>query len=226
VSDNAEPVIGVVCEAADDCEVVAILARRISASELTTCGADEGTTFLTWVRASKYSADGFKYVPLMHGDVEPTAFEGYRALRVFEDLDARPTAVVMLRDVMKGRVQTRKGLEQARTRRSWPFDIAIGVADPEIEAWILSGFSARTKKEKAALKALKKEWKLDPTTKPHRLGVKHDPKVALDRLTDGDADRGWECLQTTPFADLEHRGDGAGLKVFVAELRRVLQAPR
>ena len=80
----------------------------------------------------------------------------------------------------------------------------------------------KVEREKAALATLTKQWKLDPTRQPHRLGRSRDPKVAVSKLTGGDEDRAWSCIEDTALSELEQRGAATGLTGFIADLRAAL----
>ncbi|MBI5368505.1 MAG: hypothetical protein HZA54_15830 [Planctomycetes bacterium] len=136
--------------------------------------------------------------------------------------DPTPHGVVLLRDA-NGDPQRIVGLRQARDAAAWRFAIAIGVAHPQRECWVIAGFEPHTAEEDARLDAARNHCGFDPRARAEELtakalgaGVKRNAKEALHILTAGDAERERMCL----LVDLEllrSRGARAGLHDFLVE---------
>jgi hypothetical protein len=136
----------------------------------------------------------------------------------------RPTAVVLVRD-LDGSAERREGMEQVRSKLPWPPDMPIILAtpEPEMEAWVISGFVAEDDRERVALERLRQELSFDPTTQSHRLtshpnDAPTDAKRVLRALALGDAAREERCL-----ADRERlveRGEDNYCSDFLAEARK------
>lgn len=136
----------------------------------------------------------------------------------------RPTAVVLVRD-LDGRDERREGMEQVRSKLPWPPDMPIVLAtpEPEMEAWVISGFVAEDDKERGELERLRQELSFDPTTESHRLtshpnDASTDAKRVLVALSQGDAARENRCMADR--ARLENRGASNHCSVFLAEVRQ------
>jgi hypothetical protein len=132
----------------------------------------------------------------------------------------RPALVVLCRD-MDAAPTRFLGMDAARLRDSWPFEVVIAAPDPEIEGWIVAGFQARSDDERRLLAELRKELSFDPTTQSHRLtsrpnDAKTDAKRVLARLCDSDLERRAECL--TDRRRLRERGAANGLGAFLDEI--------
>lgn len=148
------------------------------------------------------------------------------ALLLFAALSRRPDAVVLVRD-SDGDSRRRLGLEQARSDRTWPFEIIIGVAEPKRECWVLAGFEAKDREEEERLRKVMERLAFHPVHEAYRLaarehGAKTDAKVALKELTQSDAERERECLSGTPLPILEERGKDTGLAAYLMEVRERL----
>jgi hypothetical protein len=121
---------------------------------------------------------------------EPGAIDAlmHRAiLLLFAEEDEPPEAVVIARDT-DGDEERPTGLEQAKTERSWPFQVIGAIADPEIEAWSLAIWQPETEPEHAALAAERQTLGFDPTLHPERLSAgrshhKSNAKRVLGALT-------------------------------------------
>lgn len=71
---------------------------------------------------------------------------------------------------------------------------------PKREAWILLGFRVEDAREEQALQDQRRRLGFDPTREPHRLtamsrGAKHDIKLVLHALTEGDHEREERCVR-------------------------------
>jgi hypothetical protein len=121
---------------------------------------------------------------------EPGALDAqmHRAiLLLFAEEDEVPAAVVVARDT-DGEEDRRRGFEQAKTERNWPFQVIGALADPEIEAWSLAVWQPETEVEHTALATERQTLGFDPTQSPERLSAgrshhKSNAKRVLGALT-------------------------------------------
>lgn len=108
--------------------------------------------------------------------------------------------------------------------------VCVGIADLEIESWVLSGFVGETSHERECLKGEKARLGFDPTLSPERLTDKHDsdpksPKRVLDALAPrGQPSRRERCWRETSLVTLRERGAGNGLSAFLNEAEAVARA--
>lgn len=149
----------------------------------------------------------------------PDANAARRALLLLTKL-GMPDAVVLLRDA-DDQPERRVGLRQAREGSIHESRIAIGVAEPEREAWLLAGFQPRNDQERATLAGERQRLGFDPCLEPHSLRGegKRSAKTALTALTRDDREREHQCLADTPLERLHERGASCGLAEFLDELR-------
>lgn len=136
--------------------------------------------------------------------------------------------VLLSRD-SDGVAERRRGLEQARVRRSgeWPFCVVIGVAEPKREAWVLAGFEPEDDDDSERLAGLWGELGCDPRERSHEFtartpGSKRELKRILGLLTGDRAAREEPCWNTTPLELLRARGVGNGLAAYLDEVERSL----
>lgn len=124
----------------------------------------------------------------------PYAPAARKALRVlkshFEDADG--FVLVCDEDVHDSRRLA--GLRQARENSTLSARVAVGVARPKVEAWVLAGFESQTPAEEAALRTEIEALTFDPTRKPHQIrsqasGDVRNIKRVLESLTEGDHER-------------------------------------
>jgi hypothetical protein len=145
--------------------------------------------------------DGVRFAPQGWIAGEPLKLEAgmwRRVLMMFHDRKPRPDIVVLARD-LDGFPGRRAGSEQVCKGLRWPFKIVIATPEPEIEGWIVSGFTARNDDERARLEHIRKELSFDPTVHSHRLtshpnDALKDAKRVLSRLCNGDPEREETCL--------------------------------
>ena len=150
------------------------------------------------------------------------ALQARKALLVAAVLCGSVSAVFLVRD-SDADTNRRRGLDQARADRDWPFEVVIGLAHPKREAWVLCGFVAETPAEEAELIALRSDLGDHPCERPERLtarshGAKRDAKRVLDRLTGGNYEREASCWELTDLATLRARGGQCGLVAFLDEV--------
>ncbi|MCI0704818.1 MAG: hypothetical protein L0241_27485 [Planctomycetia bacterium] len=158
--------------------------------------------------------------------VSPDAHNALRALILFNRLDPRPDAVMLIRD-SDDDLERRDGLHQARDAEPWKFKVVIGFAHTKRECWHICGFEPKDEDERQRLENERQHLGFDPRTRSHELTAKHDPKNdkrsakrVLSVLTADDFDREGECL--TAIAVLHDRGEENGLRAFLEELRTIL----
>lgn len=154
--------------------------------------------------------------------LRPEAGMWRKILLLFCHRDPRPDAVLLLRD-LDGYPSRLEGMQQAARELEWPFPIAIGAAQPEVEAWWVSGFTPELPREHSALQALTRELSFDPTRESQRLtshpnDAPTDAKRVLSRLCGDDPERLDRCLQDRPL--LRQRGLHNGLTRSLDELDR------
>lgn len=233
----------VVCEAPSDRETIAMLADRVSCTEhpwldgiidsmREWVGAAPGQAFVRWGK-TLYRMCEERGVPRVHGlRYSLGRRSALMALRLVLTLDRSPTAVILVHDSDGDYDEWHQSLEAARRdfcadEHSPGFDVVIGIAHPEREAWVLAGFEPRTPEEQARYDELRVELGFNPCEQGERLTSKSevhkkDAKGALDRLTGGDRDRELACLRETALATLMARGERIGLCAFLDEVRERL----
>lgn len=143
-----------------------------------------------------------------------------KALLLFKKL-GMPDAVVLMRDA-DDQPQRLEGLEQARELFANADRIAVGVAIPEREAWILAGFSPTGDEEQRALARERRRLGFDPSRYPERLRGegKRSAKQALANLVGDEREREAQCLRSTPISRLRERGSQCGLTRFLDEIEQ------
>ncbi len=136
-------------------------------------------------------------------------------------------AVLLIRDV-DDQGKRRQGLEQARAIYSSLTRIIIGVAIPERECWVLSGFDPEDEEEERRLAAEIQKLGSDPCLRSHELTAGKDdqatrsPKRVLAVLTGGRWERQRKCWQATDLSVLADRGRANGLRDYLEEVRTLL----
>jgi hypothetical protein len=135
--------------------------------------------------------------------------------------------VVLIRD-MDDQSERRNGIDQARVVFSLDSQIVVGVAIPEVETWIISGFEPEDENEQASLESETQKLGKSPNTYSHELtACKNDtalrsPKRVLSVLTHGNWERHRKCWRETPLNVLESRGESNGLKDYLDEVKQQL----
>jgi hypothetical protein len=194
----------------------------------------------TW-RGLTHDRPWYKYDPDEASDLRPIVFDGRtikpnghiagvplkpeagmwrRVLLLFCHQEPRPDIVVLVRD-LDGYPRRREGMEQVVSGLQWPFKIAIATAQPEIEAWAVSGFVPEDAAEHKLLKDLRAKLSFDPTTQSERLTshpnhLDTDAKAVLAELCQRNAGREAKCLADRSL--LRQRGLANGLAAFLAEI--------
>lgn len=141
--------------------------------------------------------------------------------------DDEIAAVVLVRD-MDNQPERRTSMEYARAELAdnLAFQVAIAAPDPKREAWILHGYEPQNDRETRLLEDERRRLGFDPITNPDRLRgdrrrgahqQDRDMKSVVERLTAGDHDREWRCLERTPLSVLKGRGQRTGLADYLDE---------
>lgn len=232
--------IGLVVEAPVDANAARILVDRVLRARVEWIDDDSmlehlrrfrgiepgsGVTYWKKVRTLAEAHGVHKHGHFSGEPSAPDAQAARRALLLFSKL-GMPNAVVLLRDA-DDQPERRDGLEQARKEPIHASCIAIGVAEPEREAWLVAGFQPRDNDERQALARERQRLGFDPCLEPQSLRGegKRSAKTALSNLTSGDHERQRQCLVDTPLEHLRERGTDCGLEAFLNELEeRVVSA--
>jgi hypothetical protein len=155
--------------------------------------------------------------------LKPEASMWRKVLLLFCHADPRPDIVVLARD-LDGSPDRRAGIEQVRDGLVWPFVIVAATPEPEIEAWIVSGFAPRNDDERARLEQVRRDLSFDPTRQSHRLtshpnDAPTDAKRVLSRLCEDDGEREDACFERSV---LRQRGALNGAHVFLEEVDQLV----
>jgi hypothetical protein len=153
--------------------------------------------------------------------LKPEANMWRKVLLLFCHAEPRPDLVVLVRD-LDGYPERRLGMEQVRDRLPWPFPVVLATPQPEIEAWLVSGFLANDS-ERTQLDDIRREISFDPTLESHRLTshpntAARDAKRVLKRLCDNDRARELACLASRDT--LHARGEHNGARRFLDEVEQ------
>lgn len=236
MSQDGAYLLAVVCEAAADRRVSTGLADRILCRDVPWIdpesldahrrwqGLDENSSHCEW-RAIRGAANERGLKAHGHFQGEPGALDA-RAARLALLLLAtgarRPDAAVLLRD-SDGHGERRTGLQQARDVQEWPFPIAIGVAHPKRECWVLAGFEPQNEAERRSLAEIERELEFDPRLRAHTLrarpGESRNAKRVLEQLVGRDPDREEACWMLCDLEVLRSRGAETGLVDYLNEIR-------
>lgn len=229
----------VICEAPADFQIAADLADRIISETIPAepstvrrwYESEPGRPYVRWIDLDKVAAArGIRLRPRSRFGGEPGAADAAAAdkallLAAFMAKKHDLVGVLLIRD-SDGDDERRIGLTQARTTEPgarWPFNVAIGLAHPKREAWVLAGFEPQDAAEHQRLAALRQDIGRDPCVCSHELtartkGSKRDIKRILDHLTNTNAAREAPCWQETPLDRLQQRGQNNGLAAYLAEI--------
>jgi hypothetical protein len=231
----------VVCEAPADFRTASELADRVLIAEIDWLdetlldsqrkwiGNDPSGALLTWKSIPGRARD-FGIRVRGHFDGEPGLADARAArraiayvLRLFDMADA----VLLIRD-LDGQLERRHGLEQARALYSRVPTIILGVAIPERECWVISGFDAEDDEEQERLDSETKNLGSNPCLVSHELtSCKNDqamrsPKRVLAALVGDHWERQRKCWQTTSLDVLKMRGCQNGLTDYLNEIENQL----
>jgi len=150
-----------------------------------------------------------------------------RALLYVLRRHAAVDAIVLIRD-RDDQAERRQGLEQARASHTSLTRIVIGLAIPERECWVLSGFEPKDDVEREKLEEEKRHLGFDPCWESHQLTAckddqaKRSPKRVHAKLLGLDRDRERDCWQRTALSVLIKRGADNGLSDFLHEIKKWL----
>lgn len=144
-----------------------------------------------------------------------------QTVRILVDRALQQAADWLTEELVEHQPERARGLTQARELSGHPDRVAIGVANPEREAWHIAGFCPCAPEEHAALRAERQRLGFDPTERSHQLRGegKRSAKLALRALTHDDRDRERRCLTEPTLEMLSARGSGNGLADFLVEVR-------
>lgn len=149
--------------------------------------------------------------------------EGVDGVLIFRDADHQPERRL---GIEAAREEFVKNHEAPESLHAWRQHIAIAVAEPMNEAWVMAGFEPAEDREQAALDAARAELGFAPNASPEELdarehGAKRSAKRVLDQLCP-DPDRRTRCWRETPLETLRQRGQRCGLTPFLDEVREKL----
>lgn len=136
-------------------------------------------------------------------------------------------AIVLIRDA-DGQIERQHGLEQARRQTPQAIPIVVGVAIPERESWVISGFEPENEQEEAVLDTERQKLGFDPRSRSEELTAGSEntalrsPKRVLHAITQGDRVRESRCWTETAIAVLRQRGTKNGLDRYLNEIRSLL----
>jgi hypothetical protein len=141
--------------------------------------------------------------------------------------------VTLLRDrdgVDEREPSIRAAVQNFRERFGGRIQVCVGIADLELESWLLTGFVAQTDEEKRRLRAEVERLHFDPTCNAELLTHRHDhdpksPKRVLEVLAPrSDFVRREQCWTMTPLEVLREKGANNGLRAFLDEAAAVARA--
>lgn len=235
----------VVCEARADKDTAAGFADAVFRAELGLSQAQVETKrrwqglgaaddYLKWSNLKNLVQQRLSHVQahVFHGHFRgepggPDAFVARRALLVLLYIGAPADAVFLIKDDDR-ESERRRGLEQARDeardKHGVRAPIAIGLAHPEREAWVLTCFVPRSDRERRTLDELTSSLSFSPVQQPERLngepGEPRDIKRVLAALTNGDEGRERRCWEEADVEELKRRGTGTGLAAYLQEVEQ------
>ena len=148
---------------------------------------------------------------------------GIAGALIYRDADHQPERRHGIETARREFVEPHQALQSPQ---QWRQHIAIAVAEPKNEAWVLAGFVPGDDDEHAALAAAREELGFAPHETPAELdarehGAKRSAKRVLDQLCP-DRERRSRCWCETPLDTLRQRGDRCGLAHFLDEVRERL----
>ncbi len=165
--------------------------------------------------------------------------QGYQSTRralnlllALPDLDLNDGVRVILAHDTDHRPGWRESIEAARDEwlgehqasgRGGDVDVAVGIAHPEHEAWVIAAFVPSNDDERERLEGLRGELGFDPTRKPERLtsgrqAHTKDAKRVLRKLIANNPTRRAGVLTDASLETLLAAGETTGLAGFLVEL--------
>lgn len=144
---------------------------------------------------------------------------GVDGVLIFRDADRQPER---RQGIEAAREEFVKNHEAPESLHAWRQHIALAVAEPMNEAWVMAGFEPAEDREQAALDAARAELGFAPNASPEELdarehGAKRSAKRVLDQLCP-DPDRRTRCWRETPLETLRQRGQRCGLTPYLDEV--------
>lgn len=155
---------------------------------------------------------------------------GVNGVLIFRDADHQPER---RRGIEAARDEFVRSHEASESLHAWRQHIAIAVAEPMNEAWVIAGFEPTEDSEQTAFAAAREELGFAPNASPEALdarehGAKRSAKRVLDQLCPH-PERRARYWRETPLDTLRQRGERCGLSQFFDEVREKLAplfAPR
>lgn len=144
-------------------------------------------------------------------------------LQRHEEVDA----ILLIRD-RDDQAERRDGLDQGRALFSSRTRVVVGLAIPERECWVLSGFEPKDEVERELLEEEIRHLGFHPCRESHQLTAckddqaKRSPKRLHAKLIGGERDRERECWQVTALSVLAERGAENGLRDYLQEVKELL----
>jgi len=153
--------------------------------------------------------------------IETVEFRNFKALQAATARLSDLTLIVGPN--ASGKTERLRGLNQARECGRWSFAIAIGVAHPKRECWILAAFQPDDDDDRSCLEVLRKELGFDPCAASHKLtaskdSAKRSAKRVLRVLCGEDTGKAEGDLKVAALELLKQRGHRNGLAEFTAEV--------
>ncbi len=205
-------------------------------------GIQENTEYSCWKDINQiitfFKSLGFRLPRYLgHGKDGALKTDGAAAIKIlnlvrFLQKTRQIKAVIFIRD-LDNQPERRKHIEEARSEhidRQPKLEIIIGTADRNREAWVLNGFIPLSQEETRIFEEIKTKLNFDPCEESHRLRSKsfeepdriRNPKVIVEKLTDGKMEREQQCWEETSLAHLRERGIHTGLTAYINEIEERL----
>lgn len=134
------------------------------------------------------------------------------------------SCVIMVRDT-DGQMARQIGVAQAVESGKWRFAVICGIAHRSVEAWLLAGFEAGSRKEKELARQARSQLNFDPFLQSERLILKADArkpfrnsKLLLDALIGNNTERKIDCAKN--LSRLAQNGRNNGVSSFIEGLER------
>ena len=183
---------------------------------------------LRWTNVPKLSrALGIRVYGHFDGQPgQPDALAARRAIAVVRKLVPEVAAIVLIRDSDK-QLSRLAGLTQAQ-RGEQTIAVIVGLAIPEREAWVISGFDPKDTDEQERLDSERQRCGFDPRLRSDQLMATGDnravksAKRVLESLVGNSIDRQVSCWCETSLATLQERGSTNGLAAYLDQVRTKL----
>ncbi len=248
-SDSAYP-LAIVCEGPSDFRTISLLVDHVLCSRVDWIEHDQLDVYREWIgedggnpevvfykwatvgnraKEARYTKSIHGYFDEMPGD--PDALTARRILVYLKAIAAKQgiEGVIIVRDTDGYATGRASGLRQARDSSpvGWPFAVAVGVAHPCREGWLLCLYKPRNSREEQLLDEERRTLKFDPTMEPHRLLAKADgdprnPKRDLSALTCDNHERESQCVEGWSVEEIKNLGQATLLSDFIREIEQHL----